>query len=248
MMPHARFPYHAFVATLATALATLLAAAPARAQYSLRIGDNDGYGFGLPDNGFTPATGYPGLGGSGSNYDGRSAAEKAATDGAELTDVYSALYPNPPVCFLCPIQSPHTFSVGHVLFPVPQLIGSAVLTVDMGDFQASVGGPIRVLYNGLLQSWAFDDGFTATVVRHFVLDAATVASINATGMLDVTIDHDTSGDLIAFDYFQLDATLPGVPSTAPEPAGVALVAAGLGLIGLAAARRLTIGAPNDRGA
>ncbi len=51
------------------------------------IGDNDGYGIGIPDNGDHP------LNGSTADCDGRSAAEKAATNGARFTDTYSTTHP-----------------------------------------------------------------------------------------------------------------------------------------------------------
>ncbi len=44
------------------------------------IGDNDGYGIGIPDNADHPFNGFT------ANYDGRSAAEAAATNGAQYTD------------------------------------------------------------------------------------------------------------------------------------------------------------------
>ena len=48
-----------------------------------QIGDNDGYGAGIPDNANHNFDGFA------ANYDGRSAAEAAATNGAQYTDTYS---------------------------------------------------------------------------------------------------------------------------------------------------------------
>jgi hypothetical protein len=74
-------------------------------------------------------------------------------------------------------------------------------------------------------------------VRTFGLDAAVLASINATGQLDVEIDHTGSSDLIAFDYFRLDARL-AAPTSVPEPSTVALLGGGLlALVGVARRRR-----------
>ena len=65
-----------------------LAAAPVSAT-TWMIGDNDGYGAGIPDNANHP------FNGSSANYDGRSAAEMAATNGAQYTDTYSTTYHAP---------------------------------------------------------------------------------------------------------------------------------------------------------
>jgi hypothetical protein len=222
-----RYPCKSLVAALAGAL---LAAAPAQAQLSIMIGDDDGFGAGVADNAsvqtVTGGPFWPGPGVEGSDYDGRSAAEKLATNGAELTDTWSSLWPK---------YGPYATEIGHVIFPVGQLITAATLTVDFGDFQAAQGGAISVRYNGFLQDWAFQDGFLATKVRTFGLDAAVLASINATGQLDVEIDHTGSSDLIAFDYFRLDASLAA--TSVPEPSTWALVAGGLLALAGVARRR-----------
>ena len=55
------------------------------APFCYQVGDVDGYGAGYPDQGLA--------GWVAPIYDGRSAAEAAATDGAQLTDSYSTLFP-----------------------------------------------------------------------------------------------------------------------------------------------------------
>ena len=146
--------------------------------------------------------------------------------------MWSALFPNAGSSVCCSV---HTDSVGFVVFPVPVPITAATLTVDFGDFQATAGLPIIVDYNGFLQSWAYDDGFLVTRVRTFTLAPAVIASINAMQELRITIDHTNSQDLIAWDYFQLDATTR--VSAVPEPATVALVATGLLVVGGVARRK-----------
>ena len=55
--------------------------------FCYQVGDVDGYGFGGSDQGTVVWPAYPPPA-----YDGRSAAEAAATDGAQFTDSYSTLY------------------------------------------------------------------------------------------------------------------------------------------------------------
>src|SRR3990172_10499705 len=68
-------------------IALVVATGPAYAT-SYLIGDNDGYGAGICDNCTHPFNGAT------ANYDGRSAAEAAATDGAQYTDTYSTTHPD----------------------------------------------------------------------------------------------------------------------------------------------------------
>jgi hypothetical protein len=183
------------------------------------VGDNDGYGFGVADNGTAI---WPGGGTNGTNYDGRSGAEAAAINGAQFTDNFSALHP----CF-----GPNTVSVGNFIFPFSGVLQSASLTVDMGDFQASTFGQVNVSFNGVLQPglFNFNDGFQSTAVRAFVLSGAAIANANAAGQFVVTVDRNGSGDFIAFDYLQLNGEL------VPEPASLALWS--ISALGLAWATR-----------
>lgn len=190
------------------------------AAASWQIGDNDGYGAGICDNCSHS------FNGSSANYDGRSAAEMAATDGAQYTDTYSTTHPG---------YSPHgsetvaTFSftglgnswaVGH-------------LEIDMADFQASTFGSVITTFNGIVQNFAYNDGFPNTLIHYYTLTGAVIDSINATGALTITIDRNSSGDFYGFDYLKLsDVTAP-----IPEPETYAMLLAGLGILGFAGRRR-----------
>ena len=124
-----------------------LAATPALAvPIVITVGDNDGYGnLGVADNGAAVWPGPP--------YDGRSAAEAVAVNGAQITDVYSAIFPG---------YGPNPSTVASVLFPFAGSLTSATLVVDMGDFESTTFGAISANVNGVALPFAFQDGFHAT--------------------------------------------------------------------------------------
>lgn len=200
---------------------------------SIQVGDNDGYGFGVPDNGNVVA--WPGSGVSGTDFDGRSASEAGATDGAQFTDVFAALRPD---------VGPNTSRIGNVVFPLlpTETILSAVFTVDMGDFEATSFGEFGVWFNGVGQPGLFDvdDGFRATAVRSFVLDSSAIERANLASEFVVTIHSFSSGDFVAFDYFRLDyeVQIDGHMPSVPEPRSLAICSFGaIGLIVLRGKRR-----------
>ncbi|MEO5958067.1 MAG: VPDSG-CTERM sorting domain-containing protein [Opitutaceae bacterium] len=203
------------LAVLKTVSVLFLATVAAQAApFSITIGDNDGYGFGVADNG--PAVWSPSPG-----YDGRSAGEIAATNGAQITDVYSAIFPG---------AGPSGTSTATVTFALPGIVTSATLTIDMGDFQATTFGQISVSFNGVAQPnfFNFEDGFQHTAVRSWALSAGAIANANGAGSFLIQLDRNGSGDYIAFDYFKLEGQVTGnVPDTGST---VALLAAALGAI------------------
>ncbi|MBN2654238.1 MAG: PEP-CTERM sorting domain-containing protein [Nitrospirae bacterium] len=185
------------------------------------IGDNDGYGAGIADNANHNFNGYT------ANYDGRSAAEKTATNGAQYTDTYSTTHSG---------YAPQPGTVATFTFTG---LGSGwtegSMWFDMADFQASTFGAVIVTYNGILQNWAFNDGFPHTKVRFFDLEQNVVDSINATGELIVAIDRNRSSDFYGFDYAMLSNRIGENTNTVPEPSTIILL--GAGLVGAALLRK-----------
>lgn len=220
-----RFRTLAIAATLALGTAQQAGAAP----INFTIGDNDGFGFGaaavpdgspllqdiLPDN---PADALL------SNR--RSAAEAAATNGAQQTDIYSALkdFEFQPLA--------ETFDL---TFPFVGQLTSGVFTVDMGGFEASLYKQIGVSFNGVKQPnlFNFTDGEFATAVRSFTLGSSALANANLAQQFVITFSRDGSCDAVAFDYFQFDGNVEHVP--APEP--MTLVMLGTGLTAIAMRHR-----------
>jgi len=217
--------FAALAGAVAICAAGLTMASVAEATtFTQMIGDNDGYGVGIPDNGdagiFATLLATP-------NTDNRSAAEAAATNGAQFTDVYPALNS---------IYGPNTSDAGSFVFsPFSGTVTSATLTIDMAGLQSAIApfnwGAFSVDINGVSLPFSFNDGLSTSVVRSFVLDAAQLAAINATGFLSLNIDRNGSQDYIGFDYVSLAA------QETPLPAAFPLFATGLGALGLLGWRR-----------
>ncbi|HEY6135579.1 MAG TPA: PEP-CTERM sorting domain-containing protein [Rubrivivax sp.] len=207
-------------------LAALFASMGAASAATWIIGDDDGFGTGIP-NGANHTMAPP-------IYDGRSAAEMAATNGAQFTDTYSTSQPG---------YSPQTGMVSTFTFSG---LGSGWaegnVIFDLADFEASAFGPVLVTFNGMVQNWAFNDGFLTTKVRAFELEQAVLDQINLTGSLVVVIDRNLSGDFYGIDYAGLtdDNDIIVIPPTPaiPEPSTYAMLALGLAaIIGVTRRRR-----------
>jgi hypothetical protein len=194
------------------------------------VGDVDNYG-NIPGASDQGTVIWPGP-----VYDGRSAAEQAATNGAQLTDSYSTLFPG---------FSPADIvsEKGSVIIPIPagMVLHDATFVMAMGDFQApSPGIPIAMNFNGVAldasqpQPNTFSDGFQVSAIRSFVLTPGQLTAANAAGQFICNFDHTGSNDLIAFDWFKLCANV----CPAPIPGSLMLLGSGiLGLVGVGIRRK-----------
>ena len=206
------------VLKIAAAVLILGASSASAAVFDIMIGDNDGYGFGLADNGVTTAAD---IGIFAADF--RSAAEIAATNGAEQTDINSALF------------SPLSETANFIFSGFGGPVTSATLTIDIGGLQVSTFGETLASFNGVLQSGllALDQGIFQTNVLSFVLDAAALANLNADGFFDLELDRNGNGDAIFIDYVSLSGEAQISPI--PVPAAGFMLLGALG--GLAAVRR-----------
>jgi hypothetical protein len=182
------------------------------------VGDKDGFGFTppCPDIGTCPGLNSPPI-------DNRDAAEKAATNGAQITDVYSSIFPG---------SGPNTSTTADVLLPFTGTLTSATLSFAGGDFQSDVFGALTANINGVNVPFFFADGRFVTAIHSFTLSAAELAAANLTGEVGLHLDRNGSSDFIAFDWFELVGT---TSAAVPEP--TSLIVLGSALVGLGLMRR-----------
>jgi len=155
----------------------------------------------------------------------RDAAEIAATNGAQITDVYSSIFPG---------NGPNTSTTADVLLPFTGTLTSATLSFAGGDFQSDVFGALAANINEVSVPFSFADGRFVTAIHSFTLNAAELAAANLAGEVDLHLDRNGSGDFIAFDWFEL----VGTTSTAvPEPATLSILGAALAGLGWLRRRR-----------
>src|SRR5262249_40621253 len=139
-----------------------------------------------------------------------------------ITDVYSAIFPG---------FGPNTTTTADVLFPFSGALASAMLSFAGGDFQSDVFGALTANINGFGIPFFFADGRLVTAIHSLPLGAAELAAANAAGQVVLHLDRGTSGDFVAFDWFEVTG------ETVPEPSSMLLV--GLGALGIGVVRRST---------
>jgi hypothetical protein len=184
------------------------------------VGDKDGFGFGLgtcPDVGTCNNLTNPSI-------DNRSPSEAAATNGAQFTDVYSALFSG---------NGPNSTNTGDVIFSFSGTLTDATLSFAAGDFQSDVFGALAANINGVSTPFSFPDGRFVTAIHSITLTPAELAAANLAGFVDLNLNRGSSGDFIAFDYFEL--TGDTTTTATPEPSTLALFSTGI--LGLAATVR-----------
>ena len=152
-----RFRTFATAAMLALGTAQWASAGP----IDLTIGDNDGFGFGaalVPDGSPLLHDILPDTVADAALSNRRSVAEAAATNGAQQTDIYSAIKN----FALQPL--PETFDL---VFPFIGELTSGVFSVDMAGFEADLFGQIGVSFNGVAQTKSSTSP-TASLPRPYV--------------------------------------------------------------------------------
>jgi len=196
---------------LAVAGVLLMSGAAYAGPITVLVGDKDGFGVGCAVPGTCNTLTAPVI-------DNRSAAEAAAVNGAQLTDVYSSLFvgfgPNP--------------NIANVLFPFASPLTAGTITFGAGDFQSDVFGALTANVNGIAIPFSFPDGRFVTALHSIVLTPAMIGAANIAGQVILNLNRSSSGDFISFDYFELNADATnGAP--VPEPGMLTLL--GMGLAG-----------------
>lgn len=225
---------------IAVILFQLLSGAAVAAPISLLVGDNDGFGAGIPDGGDgSVITQFQ----QGNILDRREAGEAGSSNGAQLTDLYTFIFPTltdplfPFNAFLFDSlqnegDDPRASKFASVIFPLTGTLLSGELVVDVLDYQSE--NYISADINGIGFDFGPPGNFSESSLRSFALTPEQIAEANLAQQvilnlaLDVGFGIETSGDLLAFDFFRLDGEL--ATSVIPVPAAVWLF--GTALIGL----------------
>ena len=199
----------------------VLALSSSAGAITLMIGDNDGYGYGnavVPDGAALPTTSGPPAGCTWC-FDNRSAAELAATNGAQYTDfeAYAA-----PVNFSFAFDASAYTGISNVMF-----------SMDVTGIQQGTFGASHLYLDGVDVSAGLpsDQGAWGSGVFSFSVSAASLLD----GLLNVSFTGGPS-DHIGFDYFALNFDARSVP----EPTTLSMLGLGLALLGIATRKRKAV--------
>jgi hypothetical protein len=210
------------VAAITLAGLTISLNAKAGTTIDVLVGNKNNFGFAdCTDTGTCPDLVNPSI-------DNRTAAEMAATNGAQFTDVYSALFPG---------EGPNTTFSGDVIFSFAGTLTDGTISIATDDFQSDSFGPFAASIDGTSVPFSFADGRFVTAIHTFTLTASELAVANSQGFVDLNLNRNGSTDFVAFDWFELNGDT-GTAAT-PEPSSLALLGcalAGLGLLSMRSKR------------
>ena len=243
------------VRAVAFGILMVLAAAKADASsITILVGDKDNFGLGAAAATQLPCLTNPAWTPNGPSnqancisplLDWRSGAEQSATNGAQLTDTYSALYSGSEgdcsgLGMTCSLNG----ATGLVILPFSGQLTSASLSFLMADFESAQNLPMLADINGIPVDFSYNHGYRQIGFGSIVLTPEMIAAANAVGEVRLFLDHRAaffgpndernfgSFDYVAFDYFELQADV------VPEPGTWVLLGTGLALAtGLRRARR-----------
>lgn len=144
--------------------------------------------------------------------------------------------PDTPVTEVQPVLFSHDFTDQGFVFGVTNYL-SGILRVRLTDLTSNEDGTVtlgtQLQAFGNVDNNTFNDPSPNGIFVNIVLNSASLADLNADGLISVAIRSTSNGFYFADSVLTLETA---TPSTAvPEPMSIALL--GAGVFGIAAARR-----------